>query len=358
MASSLASVNEEAGLQEPPDQQSLHPKLSANQQTNMSYTQADACPPASAMTSRFTDLPPSVQQSILELALLRPDPEILPYYRCGMLKDGSTYTGLVNTYKGLLEPGVVENDDVDLSLLRVNKDFNKRCSAIFYGRHWFVFSKAEVCKWWVKHIGASNFSRVRALNLELGTGFQHKKEEQRSTMELSQEEMWLGVLLWMKNRHRIEYFKVAFNGWQDLTHDNAMTNDEQDKLRECRKRITNLLWRQYRGMREVDVTQYDVRWLSDHEAGQLEMLMQQRKPVTNLQLQPKPNLSKLIHDLRLDRKEREAEQRRQQRREYEAEQRRRQRREYEAKQRRQQRGEYEAAQRRQQRRARMWAGLY
>jgi hypothetical protein len=248
--------------------------------------------------ARFVDLDKDIQRMIFDQVLVRG--EYHPYYRCGMLADGPWSAGYVD---GEIDVGVVSFENVNLSLLQVNKYFNTTCSKIFYSENHFVFRKADICRWWIQHIGLKNFSRIRSLGLALGSGFLHDEEARRGPFEQSQEEMWLGVLHWMKSRHNLQYLRIDINKWQGLTQDRWLTPTEKHSLLYYRRVISDLLQR-FRGIQTVEITSCSSRWFSSNEKDRLSLLMQQQKePV---RAKPKElSLIELIGKIHSEREEEE-----------------------------------------------------
>jgi hypothetical protein len=246
--------------------------------------------------ARFVDLDKDIQRKIFDQVLVRG--EYHPYYRCGMLADGPWSPGYVD---GEIDVGIVSFENVNLSLLQVNKYFNTTCSNIFYSENHFIFCKADICRWWIRHIGLKNFSRIRSLGLALGSGFLHNEEVWRGPFEQSQEEMWLGVLHWMKSRHNLQHLQIDIDEWQGLTGDSSLTRKEKDSLLYYRRMISDLLQR-FRGAQMVEITSCRSRWFSSNEKDRLSLLMQQQKePV---RAKPKEvSLIELIRKIRSDREE-------------------------------------------------------
>ena len=255
---------------------------------------------ATKKDATFDNLDQEVQLKIFEHVLSRGNYH--PYYCRGMLADGPWSAGCVD---GEMDIDVVHSENVDLSLLQVNKNFNKVCSEIFYGQNHFVFHRADVCRWWTQHIGLKNFSCVQSLGLSLGSGFYHDGVDQRGPLELSQEEMWLGVLHWMKNRHCLQHLHVHLDEWHGLKGDSSLTRKEKEEAHYNRLAISDLLQR-FRGIQTVKITTHRSRWFTSYEKEQLSLLMQQQKePVI-----PRPKelcLLKLLDMIRLEREDKEQE---------------------------------------------------
>ena len=245
-------------------------------------------------SARFVDLGKDIQQKIFDQVLVRG--KYRPYYRCGMLTYGPWSAGCVDDE---IDVDVVSFENVNLSLLQVNKHFNETCSKIFYGGNSFIFCKADVCRWWVRHIGLKNFSRIRSLGLALGSGFLHDEEAKRGPFEQSQEEIWLGVLHWMKSRHNLQYLRIHIHEWQDLTWDSWLTPTEKDDLLHYRQVISDLLQR-FRGIQMVEITSHQSSWFPSNEPDWLSLLMQQQKK--SVRAKPKEfsliELSRKIHSKR------------------------------------------------------------
>ena len=166
--------------------------------------------------------------------------------------------------------------------------------------NYFIFCNADICRWWIQHIGLKNFSRIRSLGLALGSGFLHDEEAKRGPFEQSQEEIWLGVLHWMKNRHNLQYLRIHIHEWQDLTGNSWLTPTEKDGLLYYRQMISHLLQR-FRGIRMVEITSHRSRWFSLNEKNRLSLLMQQQKET--IRSKPKElSLTELIRKIRSERK--------------------------------------------------------
>jgi hypothetical protein len=211
-----------------------------------------------------------------------------------------------------MDPGVSLCENINLSLLQVNKNFNKMCSEIFYGQNDFFFCNADICRWWIQHIGIKNFSRIRSLTLGLSWGFNRPKGKGRSTFDLSREEVWHSVFCWMQNRHRLHYLHVQIRDWNGLKWTRGITDEEKNQLYWYRQKIISVLQR-YRGIKEVDISCDESRWLISREMHKLALLMQQRRE--NTVEKPKElSLFELITRLRLDREEEEAEEERREQR--------------------------------------------
>ena len=240
----------------------------------------------------FLDMEPKDRQQVLEYALLERHRDIRPYYRRGMLHHGIWSDGSMNY--------VVDNENVDLGILRVNKVLSKQGIAIFYGQNFFTFEKAEVCRWWVQHIGQAAFSQIRSMTLNMGTGyFIHHMS--RSVEELSQEETWFNVICWMQNRHKFDELYILFTGWatfgaRHLKHLNKSDIEEMDKYR---LRIIDKLQR-FRGIPHVEIRTNQSPYLKRREADNIAMMMGQPRE----EPKPKPkelSLASLMEVLREER---------------------------------------------------------
>ena len=250
-----------------------------------------ATPPTTIAT-----LEEDIQRRIFEIVLVE-EREIHPLYRCGMLTDGPWSPVEV---EDTMDPGVSIYENIDPSLLLVNRYFNGKCSEIFYGQNDFFFYRADICRWWIRHIGVKNFSCIRSLTLGLGWGFSHGRYEGRSAFDLSQEELWLSVLYWMLHRHQLHYFHIQIRGWNILAWTRGLTNEERAQLTWNRRLIMSVLQR-YRGIREAEVSCDGSQWLTPRQMQTLALLMQQRREGV---VRPKPtSLFELINSLRLKREE-------------------------------------------------------
>lgn len=194
---------------------------------------------------------------------------VFPYYRRGMLFDGPWSKPY---QEGDIDYGVADKENVDLALLRVNKHFHDRGTKIFYGQNIFLLKSAEICKWWFKHIGPKNFSCIRKIGFSLWSGFIHG--DRRSVLEPCEEELWLGVLHWMKDHHQLNYLRIHLKKWQDPEYDKSLTEDEKDTILKYRHKISDLLPR-YRGIQSVKISNHKSLWYSKIDEHMLALLMQQ-----------------------------------------------------------------------------------
>jgi hypothetical protein len=248
----------------------------------------------------FADLDEDVQRKIFETLLVKRR-KIHPVYRYGMLIEGPWSPGCVD---GEMDAGVSPFENINLYLLQVNKHFNKMCSKIFYGQNNFFFDDANICRWWIEHVGLKNFSRLRSLFLGLNSGFFHKKDEYRSPFDSSEEEVWHSVLCWMQNRHRLHYLHVKTIKWYDLERARWLTEEEKNQVYFYRHKIMSVLQR-YRGIEEVDVSCDQGRWLTSGQIDTLELLMQQRRE--NFKKAKELSLFELLNSIRLTREQEEQE---------------------------------------------------
>lgn len=261
-----------------------------------------------ALPTTIATLEEDVQRKIFEIVLVK-QRGIYPRYRCGMFVDGPRSPV---DFENTMDPGVSIYKNVDLCLLQVSRSFNKICCEIFYGQNDFFFCDAHICRWWAQHIGIKNFSRIRSLTLGLGCGFTHGRWEERSAIDLSQEEVWLSVLCWMQNRHRLHYFRVQIRGWNKPKFVRGFTNKDRAQLTWRRQQIMSVLQR-YRGIKEAEISCDGSRWLTSREMQKLALLMQQRREDVIKPTQI--SLFELINSLRLAR-EKEEKGRRVRRRKY------------------------------------------
>lgn len=261
--------------------------------------------------TRFSNLDQDVQREIFERVLVRQEAYYRPYYRCGMLAKGPLSAGYID---GVIDCDVVDFENINLSLLQVNKHFNKTCSEIFYGTNIFAFYEADIYRWWSQHIGLKNFSRIRSLVLTLGSGFSPDGDAERGPFDLSQEEIWFNVLHWMKNRHLLQNLYIQIHRWQDLRQESSLTRKERRELHQFRCAISDLL-RRFRGIRSVKICSFESKWFSFQDEGYLSLLMQQqRRKAACRKKRREPSLLQLINRIRLERRHEEQEELKQRRR--------------------------------------------
>ena len=234
----------------------------------------------------FLQLEKELQGLIIKYALIRQDRPIFPYFRRGMLHKGP-YTSSYN------DEGLVDNENIDLALLRISKDMHDMCVECFYGQNDFIIAKAEVAKWWFKHIGDQNLSYIRRMQLCIGTGYTRIEHlSPRPMTALAQEEEWLQMLHYLENRHRFDTLFILFCGWEEVNEDISIPEEDKAIIERSREGIHDLLWR-YRGIRRA-VVQGDERsmYLSDTVMDALEIKMKQpRDPNRKIQQLKSKNMS-------------------------------------------------------------------
>ena len=164
---------------------------------------------------------------------------VLPYYRQGM------HAGYLRTGEGR----VVQQQNVDLSVLRVSKEFRKEGSAMFYSQHAFHFDDPVNALWWVKHIGEVNLSNIRLLSIRMYCGYDEEMYRV-DNLDQSHEEMWHQFFTWLKPRHQLEKIVINFSDWVSVRDACPGYSRWQPEVQNWHQRIRSVLW-SFRGLKSA-----------------------------------------------------------------------------------------------------------
>lgn len=219
----------------------------------------------------FDSFPPRVADKILKYVFLREGSHIIrPLYRQGMLAGGMRTGNDLQTGRS---DEVVE-DNVDLSLMRVSKQFHDAGSKYFYGEHSFYLQDPALCKWWFKTIGGQSVSNVRSLSLSMGSGFTVNSEI-RCAIDLTQEEQWYSFFCWFKSRHNLHELRIEFYQWFQLEH-TRLALDAKEEIHTARTKLLGKL-SNIRGVDQVEVFDHTGHYMNAHGCRVLELQMMQEK---------------------------------------------------------------------------------
>ncbi|KAK5264799.1 hypothetical protein LTR96_009966 [Exophiala xenobiotica] len=227
------------------------------------------------------------------------DDAVRPYYRKGML---AVYIKTGDNPK----PGEgreVVQDNIDFDVMLVNKQFLEVGSRILYGMRTFRFNDPASCKWWFKHIGTQNVSKVRNLSISIDSGFNVKVQD-RCTLDLCFEEQWYQFLCWLLNRHRLENLKIEFCNWLEPRFVVPNNLEMQYEVHDWRKCLI-LKLRDFRGVgtaRIIDVSNVIVM---APDCRKIALMMMQPKDTGYVSpiIKRKPPLEDLLQELRLKNQE-------------------------------------------------------
>jgi len=155
-------------------------------------------------------------ENLLELVfehMFSLDVEIRPTYNQGRLLDAHKTERMKFEVESTKEQ---INPNIDLNILRVNKQLHRLASKIFYGKHFFVFEDGDKCQWWLDRIG-TNLEAVRKLALHMHHGFKYPQNFVRDDA-VSIEERWSLVLDWLFPRQKLLQLRIRFVGWTSITY--------------------------------------------------------------------------------------------------------------------------------------------
>ena len=167
---------------------------------------------------RFMGLVPEIRNQILQVVLRRSD-SIIPYYNYCSVE---------------LPEHMAVNENVDTSVLQVNKQIYEEASHVLYTENTFVFEAPEVALWWLKRIGPS-VARIRTAGFVLDSG------EVSQAFGAVKEQLWRILFAWLKPRHHIQHFIISFRKWH-----------QNHELRRERERVMLILL-EYRGIEHVTI---------------------------------------------------------------------------------------------------------
>ncbi|KIW26114.1 uncharacterized protein PV07_09241 [Cladophialophora immunda] len=218
---------------------------------------------------------------------------IRPYYQQGKLA-GYIRTGSAN---------LVEQDNVDLRAMRVNKEFRDAGSRLVYGRYIFHFKDAENCRWWTTHIGSQNFHNLRMLCVSMRSGWDLDCEI-ISTLDLCHEEQWQRFFSWLRHRHRLDGLILDFSNWDVVQASRRLTEERQAEVLEWREALLNKL-SELRGFTQVSIVDpFEVAIAAAEKDGWSATLTQAREPPPPVHTTPTP-LAQVLEHLRGMRRQRE-----------------------------------------------------
>lgn len=193
---------------------------------------------------RFLDLDPSIRTKIIQF-IFHHKYNISPTYN----------TGSVQVPEHLSQ----HNQNVDTSLLLVNKQLYTEASRILYAENTFSFTNPAIALWYLQRIGP-NLANLRSANFALDSG------EANEAFGVRKEKLWLILFTWLKPRHRLQNLIISFRNWHHLRG-----------YIEERNRVT-LLLSKYRGLEKVSIKSSEV--FSRDNADWLEKTMLQKEGET------------------------------------------------------------------------------
>ena len=205
-------------------------------------TPHDQLPTHYQTVSTLLNLPHYLRTKILQLILLRHPNSITPNYNYCSIE---------------VSEDLALNDNIDASLLLVNKQLHAEASHILYTQNTFSFHSAEVAFWFLKRIGPINVARIRAVIFLLDTG------EVNNAFRVPKERLWRNVFTWLKPRHHLQSFVISFRDWH---HDHEAARE--------RNEVIGVLFG-YRGLQHVSVKKSE--YFNKLWAGRLEMSMKMKE---------------------------------------------------------------------------------
>lgn len=166
---------------------------------------------------RFLDLDRSIRTRILQF-VFHHKYNISPAYNAGSVQVSEHLTQ--------------HNQNVDTSLLLVNKQLYTEASRILYAENTFSFSNPAIALWFLQRIGR-NLANLRSANFALDSG------EANEAFGVRKERLWLILFTWLKPKHKLQNLVISFRNWRNV----------RDRIVE-RDRVTLVLFN-YRGLETV-----------------------------------------------------------------------------------------------------------
>ncbi|KIX04074.1 uncharacterized protein Z518_07627 [Rhinocladiella mackenziei CBS 650.93] len=228
------------------------------------------------------------------VALDRPSNIVRPYYQRGML---AGYIRNGNNIKNG-ESDEVDEDNVDLRVLQVNKKFRDVGRKVFYGSYTFKFKSPHACKWWTNHIGTENFSNVRSMSLVLASGWEVNSSI-RCSLDLCFEQQWFHFFCWLLHRHQLQYLRIEFACWPHIDSLRGLEAQELEEMHTYRGKLLAKL-SAFRGLAKAIIGDLSEALLSRADAQGLALLMTQgRDTLPPPPRRPEISLSRLLREVKL-----------------------------------------------------------
>lgn len=222
--------------------------------------------------------------------------EVFPFYQQGILARGV----LSNPNNDL---GVIQQKNVEVSLLRVSKTLNEFGTAALYKLPRFVFNDPDACRWWLCRIG-SNFPSVSDLKLVIGSGWLNSPDgtplDRSPFWGRCKEEKWHDVFNQITKNHNLSRLElVLLNEYKlDMHHSGRWatptnaphTEEDRSKLFACRKKLISLMRKYLRGVRMCIIQDASAGWLNHGSTQSLAFMVCKSKD-TAAERPPKVKLS-------------------------------------------------------------------
>lgn len=240
---------------------------------------------------RIASLPDYI---LLHILYLVPEPAIKDIFR-PWLKNGMHRHGVFGISLSLFNNDLVNNDNVDLSFLRVSKHFYKLGVVAVYQMHQFVLSDPYPAEHWLRTIGPRNIGLVQCLALQIRTDWQVSRITASTVgndwcwsppFDKCKEESWLKILSrYIQPHHNLQTLVVNLFNWRSvkISYDGDppcdVFHDEFDRERvvKSRMRLLQFLATQMRGIPETYVDDEKGVWLDAAAAQHLMARMQRPK---------------------------------------------------------------------------------
>jgi hypothetical protein len=189
---------------------------------------------------RFLDLEPSIRTRILQFIFHHKD--ISPTYNAGSVQVPERLTQ--------------DNQNIDTSLLLVNKQLYTEASRILYTENTFSFTNPAVALWFLQRIGP-NLANLRSANFALDSG------EANEAFGVRKEKIWLILFTWLKPRHKLQNLVISFRNWRNI-RDHIVERD-----------CVTLLLSSYRGLEQVIIKSLECSGRYDADCLKRAMLMKE-----------------------------------------------------------------------------------
>jgi hypothetical protein len=223
-------------------------------------------------------LPEQILTAILERVLLREGGDICPVYPAGMQPHPWTNKMRCRYFLGSDPTANIISNPIppkpDLGLLLVNRRFNELAAKIFFNNK-FVFNDARSCDWFLRLIGNKNVGLLRHMAFNLSSGFILSKEH-RSCFDICEEELWIDVFNFLKQRHQLHEIKVRLYEWNSLESRDNLSDDDKETLTYARRQLCHVL-PGFRGVEKATMVNHRCTYLG----------LAERKEIVEAMVKPK-----------------------------------------------------------------------
>lgn len=218
--------------------------------------------PPKGSPSGFFALDEKDRKTILEMVLRRSKP-FRPLYHATSSQMPDYYEEVFDAERNMWWSKMIVVDNINIPLLKVNKQMSREASAIFYGVNIFKLTNAEASKWWLQCIG-TNIVKVRKIHLVL-KGFEHP------AFQIREERFWLMFLAYYHRFQNLSDITIDFSDWEPVDF-----SKKWDHTRIClhRKNCVDTLAK-FSGLETVTI--FKGEFITEHDARRLTQVMMRKR---------------------------------------------------------------------------------